>query len=169
MMRHPYRVPAAYLLFNFAAIFLYWCSGRASGSYDPPLPLPTDFIGFHDPTIGLNLAAALIASFVLASIPAIGALAGLALAPTTQVPSWGRTILSAMISLLPSAIYAVVLAMLGGKILWAHDVGPEGVVFEFALIALAGLWVVTPVIASRRLFRKHAQPPTHEAPNDGQP
>ena len=158
MMRHPYRVPAAYLLVNFAAIFFYWCSGRASGSYDPPLPLPTDFIGFADPAIGLNLAGALLAAFVLASIPAIGALAGLALAPATHAPPWGRTILSALVCLLPSAIYASLLSALGGKVYWAHDVGPEGAVFEFALIVLAGLWVITPVIASRRLFRKHAQP-----------
>jgi hypothetical protein len=156
-MRSPHRVPAVYLLVHFVAIFLYWVQGRASESYDPPLPLPTDFIGFHDPTIGMNLAGALLASFVLALIPAIGALAGLALAPANRAPPWSRTIFSAFVSAVPSVAYAVVLSMLRGHVRWAHDVGTEGALFEFALIGLAGVWVITPVIVSRRLFRKHAQ------------
>jgi len=148
MFRHPYRVPLVYFGVYFVGVFLYWYWDKLMELLDLQPP-PSHFYG---PSVGGSLVMA----FVIALVPAIGALAGLALAPSTRSPPLRQCAVNVLISLIPGVAFVAVMTLLGHCVRSWDCSNGGGVALECLWVVVIGIWIVTPAILSRQLFRQHA-------------
>jgi hypothetical protein len=94
--------------------------------------------------------ATILENVIMALIPSIGALAGAALARSNREPTWGPSILSVLLSVLPVAIidFWLLPATFGRH---PHIVARMA---EHAALLILALWIVAPVLMTRYLHKR---------------
>jgi hypothetical protein len=147
MLKRLLRAPVAHFAIYFASAVSYIYLPT------PSVPLRTDSgvtipYGFDDATNVPGAASAPLLALLVALIPSIGALAGVALTQSAATPTWGRTVIFALLSLMPAAM-AVALVLVREP----TSATGRGWLSELALFTLVALWLLAPVVLTRLLYR----------------
>jgi hypothetical protein len=158
MFRHPYRAPLCYfgLYLPLGFVAWYWPSIELALQEPPPM----DFVGFYDPLIGPSVLEALLLAIPTGLVPAIGALAGVALASRSVTPPWKTAVLFALASLIPVVAAGCMFALFNDAVtfypespIFQSNDDPFLVAARVAFSALAVLWLLSPIFLTKSLYR----------------